>query len=529
VLLQLVLSFFTDKVVFNISHLQDLISGPNGMRYIGLKVALAVILLIFWEITTYIITWYRQKDFARTMGKYALIYLAIMSVFFVFLWPGIFRWDEFFILYDVLALNYNYWQHAITSMVYILSLMVIPTTGGIVMVQLIFISLVVGFVMSVIKDLFKGIKGYQLAFLLFLLPPIIDNNFYPMRTTPYAYLELFFVFYLLRKKIIMKDDFRWREILGLSFIIAILACWRTESIYYLIYGPLVLVMPFRKKIPIYKALVLMCSVVCLFSWFSNIQSTGVKENDKSYQLTAIINPLSMMLQEDIEDQDLLGNIDRVMSVDILRDNPSAFGINAFYVEGLIRYGYSQEDYEQMMKSYAKLIYKYPKAFLKARAYTFYATCGQIPDQRINIFDASSMYDLDQDGAYANETYQHFAERKNAKPLLPRIRKNLIRILECRNLEDITGASPLYGVFYNLMPITAGLFLMTIFYGIKKNTLFMLIVLSFIGKTGLIFLTAPARLFMYYFPMYVNGNILLCITILGVWYEYRKKEICPLFE
>ena len=65
-------------------------------------------------------------------------------VVLLIVWPGIWGNDDLAVLSLARTLQPNSWQHFLTSGAFILSLMFVPMPGGVVLVQNLLISAIVG-------------------------------------------------------------------------------------------------------------------------------------------------------------------------------------------------------------------------------------------------------------------------------------------------------------------------------------------------------------------------------------------------
>ena len=106
-------------------------------------------------------------------------------------------------LYLARTLQPNSWQHFLTSGAFILSLMFAPMPGGVVLVQNLLISGIVGCFAATAQDLAEKRltrpvrpAWFALVYLPFLLPPVLMHTQQPFRTTWSTWTELFLVFML---------------------------------------------------------------------------------------------------------------------------------------------------------------------------------------------------------------------------------------------------------------------------------------------------------------------------------------------
>ena len=141
--------------------------------------------------------------FARRWVAWTLPYLAVNLVILLIVWPGIWGNDDLAVLYLARTLQPNSWQHFLTSGAFILSLMFVPMPGGVVLVQNLLISGIVGCFAATAQDLAakrltRPVRPawFALVYLPFLLPPVLMHTQQPFRTTWSTWTELFLVFML---------------------------------------------------------------------------------------------------------------------------------------------------------------------------------------------------------------------------------------------------------------------------------------------------------------------------------------------
>lgn len=128
--------------------------------------------------------------FARRWVTWTLPYLAVNLVILLIVWPGIWGNDDLAVLYLARTLQPNSWQHFLTSGAFILSLMFVPMPGGVVLVQDLLISGIVGCFAATAQDLAEKRltrpvrpAWFALVYLPFLLPPVLMHTQQPFRTT----------------------------------------------------------------------------------------------------------------------------------------------------------------------------------------------------------------------------------------------------------------------------------------------------------------------------------------------------------
>ena len=160
--------------------------------------------------------------------------------------------------------------------------------------------------------------------------------------------------------------------------------------------------------------------------------------------------------------------------------------------------YTTEEYNKFIKSYINVIKNNFWYFFRTKTNTFLSASGITGDS----FTSKSLYTSNEDSILG---------RKDTKsPINYKVRKTILNVVEGK-FSDTTQMSLFNRITGNLLiPI---LFIGVIFiYSIfKKNLFWFLLTGMLIGHTSILFFTAPASYFMYYF------NIYLCGWIIGIYY------------
>lgn len=514
-----ILSFFTDTLIFqyvtwDFSNLTQTVK--TAMTY-GAKAVFLLVLIGLWHgIFAFV-----KKGTSR-FKIYTLGYFSINMVLLILTWPGIWRMDEFGILNSALHLFPVFWQNYLTSLFYVFSLMLIPIPSGVIVIQCLCISLIVGKILCFFEKQF-GRWGLVTA-IPFLFFPVLDSNLYPMRMSLYGFLELLLIVVLYeqwQKACISQVEKRENEnissLLGIIVIAAFVTVWRTEAIYYFVLFPVLLGILFRKKWSKNK----WKKAISLYLVFSFVlfvpQNLGDKyTSGNQYDLTSVVLPLVPL----IEEADRLGTcseelsaIDKVVDVEIAaqgaREGKS--GISLFWSNpDFQKKAYSDEDYAEFKKAYYDLILKYPSVFLKER-WTCFLQSEDLLENTTELFLKS---------AVAN--YDTFRSYPMTEPVSNSLRNGVICTLEFRSTEDYNQKKSAYSMVYGVMiPILVIITAWVCCFIKRKWSRFFLLSLP-LCKLPLIFLTAPSRLFMYYYSLYLIGYVLLFYMILQIFVKVWKK-------
>ena len=496
-LIHWLLSFFCDRLIFDYVtwDFENLTQSIKTAMTIGAKAVFLLVLLLVWQGI-----WYFVKKADRRYVRNTLIYFVINLAVLLLVWPGIWRMDEFGILNSATLLLPVFWQNYLTSLFYVFSLMLIPAPAGIVIVQCACISLLAGYVITWFEKGF-GRLGL-LSFIPFLFFPVLDSNLYPMRMSLYAFLELSLVILLFETR--QQSEKLTKCIL----LAAVVTVWRTEAVYYFVFFPLLLVILLAKKLDKKKLVRSVCGYLVLTLILFVPQTLGNRLTSGSqYDLTSVVLPLVDLVQKEDEvnpDSEELKKIDAVVSVDAAIEGAreGKNGISLFWSNpDFVRTDYTSAQYSQFKSAYYQLILKHPGVFLKER-FTCFMQSEDLLENTTELFDKEG-----------NANYDTFRGYPLTKPVNKELRSRVICLLEWRHYPSYTDKKAGYSLIYS--PILPIILLLLCWGGClvrKKWPVFFILSLPLI-KLPLILLTAPSRLFMYYYSLYLIGYMLFFYIII----------------
>ena len=424
-------------------------------------------------------------------------YFIVFSVIMVCIWPGHWVWDEQYTIELATSLSLNSWQHIFTSFFYILSLMFFPSPVIIVIIQYTIISAIISFIVS--NTYIKYGKKGLLLNVIFLLPSVIVNVFYPMRLILFAFLELLFFYMLYQNK--NKNQFKNTTLLGLSVLNIILSVWRTECLFMVIILPLFL---FIKKAPKKQLISVFLLIISVFCSSLFLQNYCLKRSGTNYSVTGIIQPFHELLKKeytDNPDSTLINEISEYL--DIEKAVSYERGIDAFWDN--IYYQIDAAKYKTMLKHFISLLKKHPQASLEERVRTFSETMCHWNEN-------SELIGVVQGGNFHLKSF-NLDDYINGKPINIELRKNVLQFLYAN-----TGNKAVDFVFslsYNLYIPSVFVLILFIksFTGIKKNWCCLIITGTLFIQNFLIFLTAPDNFFMYYYPLVICTYSLFVLFVL----------------
>ena len=277
------ISFYTDNFIFVLDEL--------SARFLVLKAIYLLVLVLIWKLLFFIVGGIHDRN--QRVIKSCLVFLIFFSLFtaiMICIWPGNWVWDDIWVFEKAVALEFEPWQHILTSCVYIISLMLLPFPSGIVIVQYTFIAGVIGFILG---ECYIGLhKKRYIAWLCipFVLFPVLAMVFYPMRIVPYGFLELLFFFILINNR---GRQISNRQIIALVFLNAILGVWRSEGIIFLVLGPILYSILQKDKRLRVKYIV---AVVALLGVGVSLQNHFIGNSRNYYGVTAYVETMDDLIK-----------------------------------------------------------------------------------------------------------------------------------------------------------------------------------------------------------------------------------------
>lgn len=484
------------------------------------------IIKLLFSIILFSITYYalyfieqliRRNTFYTRWLKYSSLYFLIQLPLFILIYPGYWVWDELYVLRNAQVYSTEAWQNIFTNLYHTFCLYIIPTGVGIVVLQMVGASIVVGYLLSKLRETLHRPWLALIAGIPFLFIPILLNNLYPLRLTAYSYVEILILFQLLLlflHKLHIRRPFLY--FFWTSTFIVLLSFWRTEGIFFLVILPLLF---FKLKLHAgfprlsYQSCILILYILIIVS--GSLFATR-HTADPKYQLTSTINPLSMMLQYELKGDNLqedLKAIDKVIAVKLLKDNPSYADIGALW-KG------PRPDFQNHMSEYYKAYFSIVKnnfdIFMTARLQTFAATNSL--DSKFPPHIGTGTSPTDSELTYA---FNHFHENNRFSQALNNdLKLSVTRFAILTNNNDEL-VQPFASIVWSIIP-TIFLLSISIVYALwRKRFAWLLIFSLLLLQAVVIFFTTPANFFMYYIPVYITANFLLAM-IFVIYLDNRLK-------
>lgn len=526
----LVITLFTDNIAFDIYEITPGSNTIKRLLFYGFYklIFLLLVLLIFQSISNYI-TKSKNETNSWLIRERHFIQISFISItVFILSYPGAWIWDDIMVLTSTNLLGLQTWQHYFTSLYYIISLMFIPIPSGVIAIQLILITLINTHIIKWLNSNIIKNNWIYVIYLVFILPPILFQNAYPLRNTIYAYIELLFVFQLF-KLVYEKRQINLCILTRLSFLIAILANWRAEGIYYLIIGPLICIWLFRLETTLKQKVLFLSLTMFLGILFFIPQKVLSTIGGRNYELTAYINPLGPLLNaaNPTTEKQILNDISSICLVDSITKltKKGEVGGGLYWKGKMFKKNLQPENIDKFKNAYLKLAINHFDVFISTQWNIFLMSSGFMENNHILVDSPLSLFNSNKSNNNTQERVSLdflFASYPLNKILNTEIRNHYFSIVCCRDSTSFDIRTKWLPVFWNNIPPILFLILVTIGLFFTKYRIYGLIVALPLFKLPLIFLTAPTPFFMYYFSLYLIGYMGIFVSIAWLCYKYVPK-------
>jgi len=494
------LTFFTDKYIFELDKI-------NETNYYSAKIVLFIILILFYNFLNKLII--KKNKNTKEYFKYFLIYFVPVFIILLLAWPGVWFGSDVINFYNhTKVAEFLYFLHYLTSLFYILGYMLFPCASGAIILQIILFSAIISYIIKNMKDIFKS----NLVYLFYIPFFIFHTIFYVLfanRPVMFGitYLLLIAIFTIDK---LNKTNINNKKLFLIAFITAIVANWRSETIYLIIAIPLFIFIVYKIKFNIKNTLKILTIFILTFILVSIPQKTYEKSVSENYSrdrnLIILSAPLPYMLSQELNPKDLekdLANIDKVLDIEIMKKYPTYTDTVSAW-NGSLKENFTEEEYDNFMKSYINFIKNNFSLFLKTKTLTF-ANSSNV------FFDNFSSIEV----GIINELKPKNIFGEN-------VRKTTMTILEGRsNFEKASNI--FYRITSNLLIPLLMIGLIFIYSIIKKKLFLFLLTGMLIGHTFILFITSPASYFMYYFNVYLCGWFLGILMIVILILKRKKKS------
>jgi len=512
--------------IVNISGIQKLYFNTD----ITLKSSIIKVMHLFflWFIVCVFKKIYinRRKNEVKNGIIIGLIYFIITFSILLLVWPGMWSWDDIHVVTYARYYGFVSWQHFFSSIFHILCLQTLPFATGVIIMQILFASMIVGYCVSAISNLLaKRTKNKIIMEILLtaitLLPPVLEYILSGFRMGIYSYIELLLIV-ILYTSYSKKEKFTLNKLITVTILTIIVASWRTEGIYYLACVPILLLFIIRKNTITYKPY---WTYVCVIFSIISIIAIGKYNNyltgNSNYSITATISPVSELVKKaDVnKDKNALENINKLIDINLIYENPELPGEGYFWM-GIVRGDYTSDDYTSYLKGYMNLALKYPKVTFNTMWDMFVKTSGvdvkkDITLQRttVNATTGGTLQLFENENWMKNNVVSKLAINKD-------IRESAIQWLAC--IDEEGKVTSFYYIFWNLFIPLSLVILCLIYKLIKREWFIVILVVTVLFRVLLVFLTSPSPYIMYYLSVYLISYFMSVMIIVQIFNNVKFK-------
>ena len=428
------------------------------------------------------------SSFEMQVLKYALIYFIPIILVLIYKLPeGFLSNDESLIFSEALKLADYTWFYYITTWYYIISVMLIPSWLGPIIIKVILQCLCAGYCVARLKRYLGGAKKAYLLYCAFFLPPILAYTTSAHRIPLYIFLYILFMFTIYMDKL-EKEELTLKRAIPLLFLMAVLTQWRTEGIYLSVFGIIMILICYPSLYEVrekaVKNILLLVLSSFLIQYIVAVPQYGVipsRLGDKAtnrmlpfyaYTVTNLYrNGLDL---EDPENAASWEKVDRYLDVEKIAAINNYLGdINyedslILYYEGYDgrRYDATDEDYLAFVEGVQELMRRNPGVLIRTKWGSF--------DYAATVYD-------------------------------PVTGQGVLSFV----------VSLVKTVAYNLyIPmILLALMLIWSLIKIKERAFFTMLSLCLFAHFTIVFILAPASYFKYYFPVYFTTYFFILLLLL----------------
>lgn len=500
---------FVIWTILNITGISNIyiVNDLNFKAAIGKVLHLFFLYVLFLK--TYNIFSEKKSENGKKRLKYFVLCFSILLFFLIIVWPGTWSWDDIIILQNISHLDFTPWQHFFSGLFYLLCLETIPIPAGVILIQVLIISLLESSILSKIETMYKK-NLIVILMIIFFLPPLTLYALSGFRMGLYSFLELYLLIQMLYLYK-MKTNISSAHIFDISLITIIVATWRTEGIYYILILPLFFLLFCRSKIN--KKAIIIASTVVIILTVSIMKLNNYMIGNNNYSLTSTINSTSELVKK-AKDKDLIKKIDKVLDTKYILENQDYNGEEYFW-SGKVVKEFTDKEYKEYLKAYVILSLKYPDKVIKSMWDIFFIGGNGIGEKgkqatRNMLYGSGTTDQLFDENT---QTFEHWSKiPSNYKsPIFKNVRKKSILLLGGTNHERNIGFTHM--LFWNyLIPIA--LILICIIVGIvKKDWIKVFLLFAIISRVFLLFIASPAPYFMYYLSVYLCGYVFFVLTFI----------------
>lgn len=513
-------------VILNVSGVQEWFFREASLgTVIFVKISHLSFLLLLSNILFFIFRRSRTDTRYRLMVKIALLYFCVGIILLLLVWPGAWAWDDLGVIKGAESYYFSPWQHFLSGFFQVIALQTLPFASGVIIIQILIASIIVGYIVSFLGNAIEMHykKKSWLIYLFLILPffffPVLYYLLTGYRMAVYQYLEiLVFAIILVKYLIKGKINYLWLFIVGILTIIV--GAWRTEGLITVLFVPIMLLMIKSSFLTVKK--VIFFFVVTLLGTLSIGKINTMMIGNDNYKIGAVVYPLIFDIRNggDVGVEEIK-KIDSVLSVKCMVENNELSEEHLYHK--CIKDDYSEQEYTEFMKTSIGILVRNSRETISAVDKMFWQTVGGLYDENGSPYTCSTAVaaaNIFLDDTPEKEMWDK-VNSKMKNPINDELRRSTINFLA--GTPD-GKATLVFSLFWNAIVPLVFICVVGVIAIIRKRWIVFVMVLSVLGRTVAIALTAMAPYYMYYMPVYVSSYVLIIFTIVDTYYSLRYKRI-----
>ena len=288
------ITFYTDTRLFSSDglNMNCLPIDTAAVPFMHIMTKFFVLAAIF--LFLYFITYAYNKPFLIFP---VILFFVLYMVGLLLSYPGYFMNDDPIIFSYATRYYPVYWHNYLTSLFYMVGMSLIPASCGPIILSDLLFALTYGYITYETHKLFTT-RLHYIILILGILPCTLLAALMPFRPCLYTSFHLFF-FAWLTFQYLKKITPSFPKLIGLAFLSALLAFWRSEGIILLVFAPILLILVFGKEIHKGQVITFLIAMLAFFTIIKIPQSLGEsKYYGSDYLIISTTRPLSVIVHRD---------------------------------------------------------------------------------------------------------------------------------------------------------------------------------------------------------------------------------------
>lgn len=502
-IIHFIITFYTDPLIFEYL-------GTDVKKFLLIKRTFLIIIILLWQFIGILIKNYSKSETIRDLIKFSGIYFLIMLTVHILLWPFIVGNQMYYAYFanSVYFSDMSCFQGIFIRYFRIYALMLIPNLGGIIIIQILTISLILGYIMTMFKSYFKLDKSIYIFYIPFLVPLVMQYNLYMEKDILYSYFFMLLFAKLIFIRLKLQTLSMNVNIINIALISSVAVSLRSEGILLLIATPMMLYLLNYKVLKPHNMLIfLFFSIIFSFVFIPHYVKTVILDKEgTAYKNVYILNDtFKELLKKAVEDKNeyILHEFDNTDNFKITHILNSSIDNVGFY------FSLSNSDRKTFKVVSGKLMKTYFWEFVKFKFKVFY---NKLESEILT----ANIHDIKYCTDFSVRNYN--AIKDKIVYLNPQLYSATIQLLKKYNLETFKNYLSVWFVFLYFLVLVGA-----IFFKLKRIFILICFLLIFSGIQILIVPYQHLRFFFQgYITVYLIGFYILFYLIGKTQSKFKNR-------